>query len=800
MALLTPLLGASPRVRLAPKTSALSAAQISPTPHVRHHCPHTRGISSLWSAETVSPDLYSSVLLNAVWGSQHSVPCHLVMNTLILFLRGVCVTSRDQRVRSRQLLRHQLTFGANHRDVLKHLHTCCRLSSLLHTLSGNKFLSDHTSSEYNRLIRKSYKDHTGTRYKSAIASTRMALNWRAVRRLTTAGHTHLRNLLVAMARRQNTARPMELECDLQKSHDRTSQLQRCLESLRAEVFWDRQKYISVGFQLARTILVEQQGKCSAPQTYSPSLASRGPRSLDDYRLFTPVRLPPRRTAFNPRPGHSGFSQVVIVPGRCRWSAGFHGDLPFPPPPLHFIPASPHSRFIRPHRLSRPRCLKKQLQLLKSISATLEGGERRSEEGNEYEVGAVVSQWTRIREDPGSIPGPAKPDFGFPRWDGSLTKTTADYFPDPPSLRNLHRRDYKIYVNSFYGLVDFKRKCIYVMFAIPSQFVEHTRVSSEPIVYRQGNKHRISLPPGLRYNWLHTGAAEANEYKADARKCVTCAHSACASDDTACLDYEYDEDFHKVRVIDGASTDCATGGRSEHVVFFGFTVANMHAEYLEFPEGPVLERTLKLMFIIWLFVFTERDSHKNWISLTVIGAAVAEWLARSPPIKANRVQSPAGSPDFIQVGIVPDDAVGSAGPLGDLQPPPPHTHFNHPHRPCKTSLLRAAQISSLSRKPAGRATSGQSPSSDVGAGDGRVDSEFAGGAGVVRRQDTRHWRILAAATSSAPRTCRHIAMRQQAGGCRLRVSHLWKKCTEHGYSRSFDRVIGKITVLVMRCTE
>ncbi|KAJ8888570.1 hypothetical protein PR048_008061 [Dryococelus australis] len=40
-----------------------------------------------------------------------------------------------------------------------------------------------------------------------------------------------------------------------------------------------------------------------------------------------------------------------------------------------------------------------------------------------------------------------------------------------------------------------------------------------------------------------------------------------------------------------------------------------------------------------------------------GAAVAERLVRSPPIKAIRVQSPAGSPDFSHVGIAEDDAVG-----------------------------------------------------------------------------------------------------------------------------------------------
>ncbi|KAJ8895594.1 hypothetical protein PR048_000930 [Dryococelus australis] len=40
---------------------------------------------------------------------------------------------------------------------------------------------------------------------------------------------------------------------------------------------------------------------------------------------------PRRTGFNPRPGHSRTFASGNRAGRCRWSAGFLGDLPFPPP-------------------------------------------------------------------------------------------------------------------------------------------------------------------------------------------------------------------------------------------------------------------------------------------------------------------------------------------------------------------------------------------------------------------------------------------------------------------------------------
>ncbi|KAJ8887284.1 hypothetical protein PR048_013499 [Dryococelus australis] len=61
---------------------------------------------------------------------------------------------------------------------------------------------------------------------------------------------------------------------------------------------------------------------------------------------------PRRSGFNPRPGHSGFSHLGIVPGRCRWSTSFLGDLPFLPP-FHsgaatFSPQVPSSalKFLR----------------------------------------------------------------------------------------------------------------------------------------------------------------------------------------------------------------------------------------------------------------------------------------------------------------------------------------------------------------------------------------------------------------------------------------------------------------------
>ncbi|KAJ8891643.1 hypothetical protein PR048_004171, partial [Dryococelus australis] len=48
-------------------------------------------------------------------------------------------------------------------------------------------------------------------------------------------------------------------------------------------------------------------------------------------LFLSARLPTRRTGFNPRPGHPGFSACGDRVKRCRWSTEFIEDLPFPPP-------------------------------------------------------------------------------------------------------------------------------------------------------------------------------------------------------------------------------------------------------------------------------------------------------------------------------------------------------------------------------------------------------------------------------------------------------------------------------------
>ncbi|KAJ8896054.1 hypothetical protein PR048_001395 [Dryococelus australis] len=84
---------------------------------------------------------------------------------------------------------------------------------------------------------------------------------------------------------------------------------------------------------------------------------------------------------------------------------------------------------------------------------------------------------------------------------------------------------------------------------------------------------------------------------------------------------------------------------------------------------------------------------------VLGAAVSERLAYSPPTKANRVKSPAGS--LSHVRIVPDDAAGwlvfsemSRFPRPGV-PALLHTLFSHLSSALKISPLRAAQIAPLS---------------------------------------------------------------------------------------------------------
>ncbi|KAJ8897676.1 hypothetical protein PR048_003026 [Dryococelus australis] len=65
-----------------------------------------------------------------------------------------------------------------------------------------------------------------------------------------------------------------------------------------------------------------------------------PIERDHVYFNNTTRLPPRRTRFDSRRSHPWILATGNRAGRCRWSAGFLGDLPFPPP-LHFS-AAPHS--------------------------------------------------------------------------------------------------------------------------------------------------------------------------------------------------------------------------------------------------------------------------------------------------------------------------------------------------------------------------------------------------------------------------------------------------------------------------
>ncbi|KAJ8898188.1 hypothetical protein PR048_003548 [Dryococelus australis] len=74
-----------------------------------------------------------------------------------------------------------------------------------------------------------------------------------------------------------------------------------------------------------------------------------------------------------------------------------------------------------------------------------------------------------------------------------------------------------------------------------------------------------------------------------------------------------------------------------------------------------------------------------------GAAVAERLACSPPTKANRVQYPAGSPDFRKwesCRMVGEFSRGSPVSPGPFIPAPLHIHSNHPRRLLSTLAVKS----------------------------------------------------------------------------------------------------------------
>ncbi|KAJ8869745.1 hypothetical protein PR048_028753 [Dryococelus australis] len=72
-----------------------------------------------------------------------------------------------------------------------------------------------------------------------------------------------------------------------------------------------------------------------------------------------ARLPPRRTGFNPRPGHSRIFACGNRAGWCRWSVGFRSD---PPPP-----SSLHSSTLYSHLISPSSALKTSLLRAVQIS-------------------------------------------------------------------------------------------------------------------------------------------------------------------------------------------------------------------------------------------------------------------------------------------------------------------------------------------------------------------------------------------------------------------------------------------------
>ncbi|KAJ8878055.1 hypothetical protein PR048_022518 [Dryococelus australis] len=91
------------------------------------------------------------------------------------------------------------------------------------------------------------------------------------------------------------------------------------------------------------------------------------------------------------------------------------------------------------------------------------------------------------------------------------------------------------------------------------------------------------------------------------------------------------------------------------------------------------------------------------TLVRLGTAVAERLTCSPTTKANRVHSPAGSPDFREWELCRTMPLVSGFSRGSTVSPPFHSRIapyspRSPSSALKISLLRAAQISSLTYQP------------------------------------------------------------------------------------------------------
>ncbi|KAJ8868508.1 hypothetical protein PR048_030036 [Dryococelus australis] len=129
----------------------------------------------------------------------------------------------------------------------------------------------------------------------------------------------------------------------------------------------------------------------------------------------------------------------------------------------------------------------------------------------------------------------------------------------------------------------------------------------------------------------------------------------------------------------------------------------------FPVSPALSfRRCSILTSITLIGSQNLDVKNIPNLFTHSRATVAKRLACSPPTKANRVQSLGRTTTGISLlGIVPDDAAGRRVFSGVSRFPRPfilallHTHLS-PSSALQTSLLRAAQISSLSSRYYGRA--------------------------------------------------------------------------------------------------
>nr|CAD7263039.1 unnamed protein product [Timema shepardi] len=86
----------------------------------------------------------------------------------------------------------------------------------------------------------------------------------------------------------------ELESQLEKERKTNYRLQQCIEEIRRDSIWDKRKYMSAGFHLAKSIVLEQQGVTlttglSTLSTFPPSKCSEGEsfsHSLDSCDQFT----------------------------------------------------------------------------------------------------------------------------------------------------------------------------------------------------------------------------------------------------------------------------------------------------------------------------------------------------------------------------------------------------------------------------------------------------------------------------------------------------------------------------------